>query len=121
MQVAEYEINLTGSQVKGLLTSDEGLKGLVEVVVNQVLDSQMSKHLTTAPYERSKDRKGYRNGYRARSIYARIGKLVLRAPQSRGCEFSTDIFSRYQRSEQDLVLATGMKRIFGEDAMAVMV
>jgi len=28
--MAEYEINLTGDQVKGLLTSDDGLKGLVE-------------------------------------------------------------------------------------------
>ena len=41
MQMADYEINLTGDQVKGLLTSDDGLKGLVEAVVNQVLDSQM--------------------------------------------------------------------------------
>ncbi len=26
--MAEYEISLTGNQVKGLLTSDDGLKGL---------------------------------------------------------------------------------------------
>jgi len=65
----------------------------------------MSEHLTAGHYERSSDRKGYRNGYRTRSIYARIGKLVLRVPQSRGGEFSTDLFSPYQRSEQALVLA----------------
>jgi len=104
-QMAEYEVNLSSDQVKGLLTSDEGLKGLVEAVVNQVLDAQMSEHLTAAPYERSGERKGYRNGYRARSIYARIGKLVLRVPQSRDGEFSTDMFKRFQRSEQALVLA----------------
>lgn len=103
--MADYEINLTGDQVKGLLTSDDGLKGLVEAVVNQVLDAQMSEHLTAGYYERSSERKGYRNGYRPRSIYARIGKLVLRVPQSRDGEFSTDLFSRYQRSEQALVLA----------------
>jgi len=103
--MADYEINLTGDQVKGLLTSDDGLKGLVEVVVNQVLDSQMSEHLTAAHYERSSERKGYRNGYRTRAIYARIGKLVIRVPQSRDGEFSTELFSRYQRSEQALILA----------------
>ncbi|HKI62350.1 MAG TPA: IS256 family transposase [Mariprofundaceae bacterium] len=103
--MAEYEVNLSSDQVKGLLTSDEGLKGLVEAVVNQVLDSQMSEHLTAGHYERSSERKGYRNGYRTRAIYARIGKLVLRVPQSRDGEFSTDLFSRYQRSEQALVLA----------------
>ena len=44
--MANYDIHLTPGQVKGLLTSDVRLKGLVEAVVNQVLDSQMSEHLT---------------------------------------------------------------------------
>ncbi|MDQ6966243.1 MAG: transposase [Mariprofundaceae bacterium] len=70
--MAEYEINLSSDQVKGLLTSDAGLKGLVEAVVNQVLDAQMTEHLTASHYERSSERKGYRNGYRPRAIYARI-------------------------------------------------
>jgi len=56
-------------------------------------------------YEHNSERKGYRNGYRPRSIYARIGKLTLRVPQSRDGGFSTEIFSRYQCSEQALVLS----------------
>jgi len=103
--MAEYEINLSSDQVKGLLTSDDGLKGLVEAVVNQVLEAQMGEHLAAGHYERSDGRKGYRNGYRPRTIYARVGKLTLRVPQSRDGEFSTELFSRYQRSEQALVLA----------------
>jgi len=103
--MAEYEISLSGDQVKGLLTSDEGLKGLVESVVNQVLEAQMGEHLAAGHYERSDQRKGYRNGYRPRAIFARVGKLALRVPQSRDGEFSTELFSRYQRSEQALVLA----------------
>lgn len=103
--MAEYEINLNRDQVKGLLTSDDGLKGLVETVVNQVLEAQMSEHLAAGYYKRSDERKGYRNGYRTRSIYARIGKLTLRVPQSRDGQFSTEMFSRYQRSEQALMLA----------------
>jgi len=81
--MAEYEINLTGDQVKGLLTSDDGLKGLVETVVNQVLDAQMTEHLAAGRYEHRGERKGYRNGHRPRRLYARIGKLVIRVPQSR--------------------------------------
>ena len=103
--MAEYEINLSGDQVKGLLTRDDGLKGLVESVVNQVLEVQMGEHLAAGHYERSDQRKGYRNGYRPRTIYARVGKLTLRVPQSRDGEFSTELFSRYQRSEQALILA----------------
>jgi transposase-like protein len=103
--MAEYEISLSSDQVKGLLTTDDGLKGLVEAVVNQVLDAQMTEHLSASVYERSSNRKGYRNGYRPRQLYTRIGKLVLRVPQSRDGEFSTELFSRFQRSEQALVLA----------------
>ena len=103
--MADYEINLSSDQVKGLLTSDEGLKGLIEVVANQVLDAQMTEHLSASSYERSSERKGYRNGYRSRQLYTRVGKLVLRVPQSRDGEFSTELFSRFQRSEQALVLA----------------
>ena len=33
--MAEYEISLNSDQVKGLLTSDEGLKGLVEAVAGE--------------------------------------------------------------------------------------
>lgn len=103
--MADYEISLSSDQVKGLLTSDEGLKGLIEAVANQVLDAQMTEHLSASSYERSSERKGYRNGYRFRQLYARVGKLVLRVPQSRDGEFSTELFSRFQRSEQALVLA----------------
>ena len=103
--MADYEISLSSDQVKGLLTSDEGLKGLIEAVANQVLDAQMTEHLSASSYERSNERKGYRNGYRPRQLYTRVGKLVLRVPQSRDGEFSTELFSRFQRSEQALVLA----------------
>jgi len=103
--MTDFDISLNKEQVEGLLTSDDGLKGLVEVVVNQVLEAQMSEHLAAGYYEHSDGRKGYRNGYRARQLYTRIGKLVLRVPQSRNGQFSTEIFGRYQRSEQALVLA----------------
>jgi len=78
--MAEYDISLTKDQVEGLLTNDDGLKGLVTAVVNQVLETQMSEHLSAGHYERSDGRKGYRNGYRPRQLYTRIGKLVLRVP-----------------------------------------
>jgi len=103
--MTKYDISLTRDQLEGLLTNDDGLKGLVTVVVNQVLEAQMSEQLAAGHYERSDGRKGYRNGYRTRQLYTRIGKLVLRVPQCRNGEFSTDIFSRYQRSEQALILA----------------
>ncbi len=40
-----------------------------------------------------------------RTLYTRIGPVTLQVPQTRDGGFSTDIFKRYQRSEQAFVLA----------------
>lgn len=77
---------------------------LVEAVLNQVLNAQVSEHLQVAPYERSEQRQGYRNGYKPRQFTTRGGALTLLVPQVRDGQFSTELFARYQRSEQALVL-----------------
>ncbi len=64
----------------------------------------MTEHLNAEPYEQSDGRKGYRNGTRTRTLYTRVGPLTLRVPQTRDGSFSTEIFKRYQRSEQAFVL-----------------
>ena len=48
-------------------------------------------------------RLGYRSGYYSRTLVTRVGKLELRVPQDREGRFSTELFERYQRSEQALV------------------
>ena len=48
-------------------------------------------------------RLGYRSGYYTRTLVTRVGKLELRVPQDRNGRFSTELFERYQRSEQALV------------------
>lgn len=56
------------------------------------------------PYERTQNRRGYRNGYKPRTLTTRLGTLELRVPQDREGRFSTQLFARYQRSEQALLL-----------------
>lgn len=51
------------------------------------------------------ERKGYRNGSYPRQLTTRVGRLTLRVPRTRNGELSTELFQRYQRSEQALVLA----------------
>jgi len=103
--MTEYQITLNGEQVKELLVNDEGLKGVVETVLNQVLKEQLTEQIGADRHERSDNRTSYRNGFRPRMITCRVGKLTLRVPQTRDGGFSTDMFQRYQRSEQALVLA----------------
>jgi transposase-like protein len=74
-------------------------------VLNQILEAQVSESLGAERYERAEARAGYRNGYRTRQLYTRVGPITLQVPQTRDGSFSTDIFKRYQRSEQAFVLA----------------
>ncbi len=104
--MAEYEVKVNEALLSNLLSGGkEGLGERVESVLNQVLEVQAGEQLGAGRYERREERTGYRNGYRARHLYSRVGPLTLRVPQFRDGAFSTEIFQRYQRSEQGLVLA----------------
>ncbi len=103
--MTDYEINVPGGFLSSLLSEKNGLATLVGAVLNQVLDAQANEQVGAQRYERSEDRVAYRNGYRPRQLYTRIGPITLRVPQMRDGQFTTEIFSHYQRSEQALVLS----------------
>jgi putative transposase len=103
--MAGYDISVSRDLLPELLGSQDGLAKLVESVLNQILEAQVSESLGADRHERSDERQGYRNGYRVRTLYTRIGPVTLQVPQTRDGSFSTDIFKRYQRSEQAFVLA----------------
>src|SRR6187455_3046933 len=79
------------------------LRPLVQEVVQQVLEAEMDEALGAEKGERTPNRQGYRSGYYGRTLVTRVGKLELRVPQDRDGRFSTELFERYQRSEQALV------------------
>ena len=103
--MAGYDVTVGKDLLPGLLSGQDGLAKLVESVLNQVLEAQVGESLHAERYERHEERTGYRNGYRARQLYTRVGPVTLQVPQTRDGSFSTDIFQRYQRSEQAFVLA----------------
>ena len=81
------------------------LKPLVQEVLQQVLEAEMTEAVGAERHERNGDRLSYRSGYYRRGLVTRVGKLELRVPQDRQGRFSTELFQRYQRSEQALVTA----------------
>jgi transposase-like protein len=87
----------------------EGLKRLLEVVVNAVMADEATAHLGgAAPHERSDARRGHRNGTKPRTINTRVGELALRVPQVRGCDdgpYHPSMFHKWQRSERALLVA----------------
>lgn len=103
--MAGYDISVGKDLLPGLLGNQDGLAKLVETVLNQILEAQVTESLGADRHERSEERQGYRNGYRLRTLFTRVGPVTLQVPQTRDGSFSTDIFKRYQRSEQAFVLA----------------
>jgi putative transposase len=106
--MAQYNITITEELLHGLFLSngrDEAFSKLLEEIFNQVLLSQSTEQIGAQPYERTEGRTAYRNGFRDRQLTTRVGALTLRVPRHRNGQFSTELFARYQRSEQALVLA----------------
>jgi putative transposase len=101
--MTQYQLTLDRETVQRLFGENEQLRQLLESVVNQVLEAQVAEHLQAEPYERTEERRGYRNGYKPRQLTTRVGALQLRVPQVRDGSFSPELFARYQRSEQALV------------------
>src|SRR5262252_8411378 len=83
----------------------DGLRALVQEVVQEVLEAEMDETIGAHKSERTPERMGHRSGYYTRTLVTRVGKLVLRVPQDRQGRFRTEVFERYQRSEKALVAA----------------
>lgn len=84
---------------------DDPMRVLLQWLLQQLLEEEMTAHLGAEPYERTVRRRGHRNGYKPRTLKTRVGKLELMVPKDREGRFRTELFARYQRSEKALVLA----------------
>src|SRR5215207_1172831 len=97
---------LDAQMAQEVLLDDAGfLREIVQRVLQEVLETEMTEHVGAAPHERTAERKGHRNGYKPRTLRTRVGTLNLLVPQHREGTFSTKLFARYQRNEKALVLA----------------
>lgn len=106
--MAQYQITLESEILQQLFLGDSkesGVNKLLESVLNQVLKAQVTEQISAEHYQRTEDRKAYRNGSYPHQLTTRVGTITLHVPRLRDGKFSTDMFSRYQRSEQAFVLA----------------
>jgi putative transposase len=105
--MAKDHRRLAEELAQGVLLDDPRfLREIVERVVQELLEAEMTEHIgTAASYERTTERSGHRNGYKPRTLRSRVGTLNLLVPQDGEGTFSTGLFSRYQRNEKALCLA----------------
>jgi putative transposase len=95
---------LVAAAQAALLDDPAFLGGLVQDALQALLEAEMTAHVGAERYARGPGRSGHRNGYKPRTLHTRVGNLELRVPQDREGTFSTELFARYQRSEQALVV-----------------
>jgi putative transposase len=87
-----------------LLDEPEFLKGIVNSALQKILDRQFENHIQAGKYERTEERRGYRNGGYEREIRTRVGSLMLRVSRDRAGTFCPQLFARYKRNEKALVM-----------------
>ena len=81
--MTKYQITLDPDLLQRLFSGDSQLAHLLEAILSQVLEAQMTHLLQAERYERSEERQGYRNGYKPRQLTTRVGTLTLSVPQVR--------------------------------------
>jgi putative transposase len=89
---------------KAILEDRDFLKTMTQRCLQGILEQEFVNHIGAETYERSYSRQGYRNGYYKREYKTRVGCIELSIPRDREGNFSTDLFSRFQRSEKALCL-----------------
>ncbi len=85
------------------------LRRRVLEAVQTVLEEELSEVLGTSRYERSDERRGYRNGHETRRITTGLGTQDLQVPRGRIVEddgstqeFRSEIVPRYQRRTREV-------------------
>ncbi|RWO52676.1 IS256 family transposase [Mesorhizobium sp.] len=112
--MTKRDVRLSRGELKALLLSDEdGFRRVLQTVVQEALEAEMTEAIGAEKGERTTERVGYRSGYYERKLVTRVGVLELRVPQDRAGRFSTELFERYQRSEKALVSALVEKYVQG--------
>lgn len=81
------------------------LRSLVQSALQDVIREEFNQFLGSAPYERTEERTGYRNGSYQRSFKTRAGTIELEIPRDRSGNFSPSLFEKYERTEQAFMLA----------------
>jgi len=103
-----YRVEDTALERVFEVLAEEGFDGMsqaLEVLLNEMMKVERSRHLQAAPYERSEQRQGYANGFKAKRVRTRVGELDLAVPQTRESDFYPSCLEKGLKSERALRLA----------------
>lgn len=108
MNMTPLQFNLNLDDLKDSVMDsslDHVVKSAIVLILNEYMEKERDEYLQADPYERSDQRRDYRNGYYEREYTLSLGKIKLKVPRTRNGEFTTDVFERYARYDQVLILS----------------
>jgi transposase-like protein len=112
--MAHHEDQATAIEHVLEVLCEHGLDGMAEAMrtlMNAAMKLERSEFLRAAPGQRSSERTGHANGFKAKTVSSRVGELALRVPQVRALPggepvaFYPRSLERGLRSERALKLA----------------
>lgn len=100
--------------------AEEGFDGMAQamaVLLNEAMKLERSDFLRAGLHERTSERRGHANGYKAKTVKTRVGSVSLQVPQVRdvedGAGFYPQSLEKGQRSERALRLAVAEMYVQG--------
>lgn len=81
------------------------LRAMLGQMMQAAIQAEFDRFMGAGPWERTGERRGWRNGSKRRRLHTRVGTIELRIPKDREGRFQPSLFERYQRSEKAFVLA----------------
>lgn len=69
------------------------------------MEMERDQYMKNSSHERDPEREDYRNGYYERDFVLTIGRVSLKVPRTRSGNFTTDVFEKYKRADQALILS----------------
>jgi putative transposase len=106
--LTQFQFNLNIEDLKASVMNsdlDVVVKASIVLVLNTVMEKERDDYLQAGAYERTSNRRNYRNGYYERDLLLSIGKITLKVPRTRNGEFAPSVFERYSRCDQAFVLS----------------
>ena len=94
---------LADKLVETASAAEDPMRAMAEMVLDFLMETEVTQKIGAEPHERAEDRTGYRNGHRERRWDTRLGTLSLKVPKVREGGYVPSFIEHRKRSEQALI------------------
>lgn len=99
-----HNVAICMSEVKDMFRMhfEQGCRYVAKRVYQKILAADFDSFVNAGRHQRTNRRRGYRNGYRFRSLLTSVGVLDLKIPRDRASQFQPELIERYRRVDSSL-------------------